>query len=149
MPLISVVTPVYNVKKYIYRCIDSILAQTVSDFELILVDDGSPDNCGAVCDEYAAKDGRVRVIHQENRGQAAARNRALDMARGEYVAFVDSDDWVHPRYLEILLGNAREKKADVMLRICHDLINGELTNFLLPPHIQQIIDYMQGEANEG
>ena len=113
MPMISVIVPVYNVEKYIHRCIDSILNQTFSDFELILVDDGSPDDCGAICEEYAAKDSRIRVLHQENRGQAAARNRALDMARGEYIAFVDSDDWVHPRYLEILLGNAREKKADV------------------------------------
>lgn len=113
MPLISIITPVYNVEKYIHRCIDSILAQTVSDFELILVDDGSPDNCGAVCDEYAAKDGRVRVIHQENRGQAAARNRALDVARGEYIAFVDSDDWVHPQYLEVLYRNIRDNQADV------------------------------------
>ena len=110
---ISIITPVYNVENYIHRCIDSILGQTFSDFELILVDDGSPDDCGAICEEYAAKDGRIRVIHQENRGQAAARNRALDMARGEYIAFVDSDDWVHPQFLEILYRNAREKQADV------------------------------------
>lgn len=113
MSTISVITPVYNVEKYIHRCIDSILAQTFSDFELILVDDGSPDRCGVICDEYAAKDDRIVVLHQENRGQAAARNRALDMARGEYIAFVDSDDWVHPRFLEVLLSNAREQQADV------------------------------------
>lgn len=115
MPLISIITPVYNVENYIHRCVDSILNQTFSDFELILVDDGSPDNCGAICDEYAAKDSRVRVIHQKNVGQAAARNRALDMARGEWIAFVDSDDWVHPRFLEILLENALKNQAKISI----------------------------------
>ena len=106
MPTISVIVPVYKVEKYIHRCIDSILAQTFTDFELLLVDDGSPDNCGTICDEYAAKDSRVRVFHQENKGQAAARNLALDWmyanSDSEYISFVDSDDWVHPRYLELL-----------------------------------------------
>lgn len=113
MPIISIIVPVYNAEKYIHRCIDSILCQSFSDFELILVDDGSPDNCGTICEEYAAKDKRILVLHQENRGQAAARNRALDMARGEYIAFVDSDDWVHPRYLEVLLRNAEANRADI------------------------------------
>lgn len=106
MPKISVIVPVYKVEPYLHRCVDSILAQTFSDFELLLVDDGSPDNCGAICDEYAEKDCRIRVFHTENRGQAAARNLALDWmfanSGSEYVSFVDSDDWVHPRYLELL-----------------------------------------------
>ena len=80
MPMISVIVPVYRVEKYIHRCVDSILAQTYDDFELILVDDGSPDNCGAICDEYAAKDNRVVVIHQENGGLSAARNAGIDWA---------------------------------------------------------------------
>ncbi len=113
MPHISIITPVYNVEKYIHRCIDSILSQTFSDFELILVDDGSPDASGAICEEYAVKDDRIVVLHQQNRGQAAARNRALDVARGEYIAFVDSDDWVHPQFLEVLYRNIRETQADV------------------------------------
>lgn len=113
MSQISIITPVYNVENYIHRCIDSILAQTFSNFELILVDDGSPDRSGAICDEYAARDSRITVIHQENRGQAAARNRALDVARGEYIAFVDSDDWVHPHFLEVLLTNLRSANAQV------------------------------------
>lgn len=113
MPMISIITPVYNVEKYIHRCIGSILAQSFSDFELILVDDGSPDGCGAICDAYAAQDPRVVVLHQENRGQAAARNRALDIARGEYIAFVDSDDWIHPQFLEVLYRNIRENQGDV------------------------------------
>ena len=106
MPQISVIVPVYKVENYIHRCIDSILGQTFTDFELILVDDGSPDNCGSICDEYAEKDRRIRVFHQENKGQASARNLALDWvfanSDSEYISFVDSDDWVHPQYLELL-----------------------------------------------
>lgn len=91
-PLLSVIVPVYNVEKYISRCIDSILSQTFTDFELILVDDGSPDRCGEICDEYAKKDDRIIVIHQENKGVSAARNRGLDIAQGEYITFIDPDD---------------------------------------------------------
>ena len=102
MPKISVIVPVYNVEKYLRRCIDSILGQTFTDFELILVYDGSPDNCPAICDEYAKKDNRIRVIHQENQGQAAARNHAIAQANGEWVCFVDSDDMIHPQMLALL-----------------------------------------------
>lgn len=100
--MISVIVPVYKVEPYLRECIDSILNQTYRDFELILVDDGSPDNCGAICDEYAANDPRVRVIHQENGGLSAARNAGLDVAKGEYVSFVDSDDAIHPECLSFL-----------------------------------------------
>ena len=107
MPEISIIVPVYNTEKYICRCVDSILCQTFTDFELLLVDDGSPDYCGVICDEYAAKDNRIRVFHQENQGQAVARNNALDWlfanSNSKYISFVDSDDWVHPRFLELLL----------------------------------------------
>lgn len=107
MPTISVIVPVYNVEKYIHRCVDSILGQTFTDFELILVDDGSPDNCGAICDEYAQKDSRVIVIHQKNGGLSAARNAGIDWAfansDSQWLTFVDSDDWIHPRMLEMLL----------------------------------------------
>ena len=110
MPQISVIVPVYNVEKYIHRCVDSILGQTYTDFELILVDDGSPDNCGTICDEYAAKDSRVVVIHQENGGLSAARNAGIDWAfansDSQWLAFVDSDDWIHPQYLELLHSSA-------------------------------------------
>lgn len=105
--LISVIVPVYKVEPYLRRCVDSILRQTFSDFELILVDDGSPDRCGAMCDEYARKDARVKVIHRENGGLAAARNSGLDYvqsnSKSEYVTFVDSDDWVDANYLETLV----------------------------------------------
>ena len=112
-PLVSIIVPVYNTEKYLNRCIDSILAQTFMDFELILVDDGSTDGSGAICDEYAQKDPRVVVIHQKNKGQAAARNRALDIAQGEYIGFVDSDDYIHPQMYEILLNQARIIHADI------------------------------------
>lgn len=111
MPEISVIVPVYKAEAYLHACIDSILSQTFSGFELILVDDGSPDGCGAICDDYAARDSRVRVIHQENQGQAAARNRALAAAKGEWVCFVDSDDAVHPQMLERLRQAADESGA--------------------------------------
>ena len=103
MPEISVIVPVYNVENYLVRCADSILAQTYTDFELILVDDGSPDNCGLICDKYGQKDSRVHVIHQENRGVSAARNAGLNLACGTYVTFIDSDDWIKPDYLEKLI----------------------------------------------
>ena len=97
---ISVIVPIYNVENYIHRCIDSILAQTFTDFELILVDDGSPDNCGKICDEYAKKDSRINVIHKENGGLSSARNAGLDIASGDYIVFVDSDDYVEKELLE-------------------------------------------------
>ena len=92
MAQVSIIVPVYQVEQYLRQCIDSILAQSFTDFELILVDDGSKDQSGAICDEYAEQDGRVCVIHTENKGLAAARNTGLDRVTGEYFAFVDSDD---------------------------------------------------------
>ena len=100
---ISIIVPVYNTEAYLPRCIDSILAQTFTDFELILVDDGSPDNCGAICDRYAEKDSRIHVIHKENGGVSSARNFGIDFAHGDFVVFIDSDDCVDPTYLEQLL----------------------------------------------
>lgn len=97
--MISVIVPVYKAEKYLHRCVDSILAQSCSDFELLLIDDGSPDNSGAICDEYAAKDSRVRVFHKENGGVSSARNLGLDNARGEWITFCDSDDYVTSDWL--------------------------------------------------
>lgn len=99
MPKFSVIIPVYMTEQYIKRCIESVLAQTFTDYELILVDDGSPDNCGAICDKYAKIDPRVVALHQENAGVSTARNRGIDAAQGEYVVFIDSDDWVSENYL--------------------------------------------------
>lgn len=100
--MISVIVPIYKVEKYLRRCVDSILAQTYSDLEVILVDDGSPDGCPEICDAYREKDHRVKVIHQENSGLSAARNSGLDICTGEYITFVDSDDWLHLQMLERL-----------------------------------------------
>ena len=102
MAAISVIVPVYKAEAYLADCVESILAQTFSDFEVILVDDGSPDNCGKLCDGYAAGQERISVIHQENQGQAAARNHAMSAATGSWICFVDSDDLIHPRMLELL-----------------------------------------------
>lgn len=101
--MISIIVPVYNAEQYIHRCVDSILAQSYTDFELLLVDDGSPDCCGAICDEYAAKDNRIRVFHKPNGGVSSARNLGLDNAIGEWVTFVDSDDWLETEFLERLI----------------------------------------------
>ena len=102
-PKISIIVPVYNAEKYLNRCVDSILSQTFKDFEILLIDDGSKDKSGAICDEYAKKDNRVRVFHKENGGVSSARNVGLDEAKGKYISFVDSDDWVVPSYLAELL----------------------------------------------
>lgn len=102
-PLVSVVVPVYNVEKYIARCIESILNQTHNHLELILVNDGSPDRSGEICDEYALKDDRIKVFHTPNRGVSHARNTGLEHASGEYLLFVDSDDWVEDKHIEMLL----------------------------------------------
>lgn len=114
MPELSIIVPVYKVEKYLPKCIDSILAQTFRDFELILIDDGSPDNCGAICDEYAARDSRIKVIHQANAGVSAARNAGLDIASGTYLGFVDSDDWIEPEMYGDLVAVAQQEKADVV-----------------------------------
>ncbi|MCQ2424564.1 MAG: glycosyltransferase [Lachnospiraceae bacterium] len=116
---ISVIVPVYNVEKYLCRCVDSILSQNYPDFELILVDDGSPDNCGKICDEYAGKDSRVTVIHQENGGLSAARNAGIEYALktdSEWLTFIDSDDWVHKDYLKLLFDGVTEE--NVKISIC-------------------------------
>lgn len=109
--MISVIVPVYNVEKYIHRCVDSILGQTYTDFELILVDDGSTDGCSAVCDEYACRDCRVKVIHQMNRGISEARNAGLDAAQGEYICFVDADDYLSLRALETMYNHLIASEA--------------------------------------
>ena len=114
-PKISVIVPVYKAEHYLARCVDTLLAQTFDDFEAILVDDGSPDNSGAICDEYALKDKRVRVIHQPNAGVSMARQKGLDNARGEYVIHADPDDWVEPDMLKELYAKVKEEDADMVI----------------------------------
>ena len=111
---VSIVVPVYKVEKYLSRCVDSIINQTYKDLEIILVDDESPDNCPAICDEYARKNSRVKVIHQKNAGVSAARNAGLDAALGEWIGFVDSDDWIEEETYEVALNAAVEQNADIV-----------------------------------
>ena len=112
---VSIIVPVYNVEPYLRRCIDSILAQTFTDFELILVDDGSPDNCPAICDEYVALDNRVKVIHKKNEGQASARNDGLRIASGEYIGFVDSDDTISKSMYKDMVACMEANDADIVV----------------------------------
>ena len=102
MILVSIIVPVYNVEKYLERCIDSLVNQTLKDIEIILVDDGSTDDSGNICDKYAKKDKRIKVIHKENGGLSDARNIGLSIANGRYLQFVDSDDFIHKQMIEIL-----------------------------------------------
>lgn len=124
MPTISVVVPVYRAEDFLAECIESILAQTFPDFELILVNDGSPDNSGAICWEYAEKDSRIRCLEQENQGQAAARNYGLSVSTGEWICFVDSDDVIHPQMLEILFQGAME--LDTPISMCRYVEGAEM-----------------------
>lgn len=110
---ISIIVPVYKVEPYLRKCLDSILAQTFTNFEVILVDDGSPDNSGKICDEYAIKDSRVRVIHKENGGLSSARNAGIDIAQGKYLGFVDSDDYIAEDMYEVLYENLKFYDADI------------------------------------
>lgn len=114
-PLISVIVPIYKVEPYLRQCLDSIVSQTYTNLEIILVDDGSPDGCPAICDEYAAKDNRIVVIHKENGGLSDARNAGLEICKGEYISFVDSDDWVADNYIEIMLNAGNKEEADIIV----------------------------------
>ena len=114
-PVVSIIVPVYNASKTLRRCVDSVLKQEFPDFELLLVDDGSQDGSGAICDEYAALDHRVRVVHKENAGVSAARNDALDRAQGVFLQFLDSDDWITPDATKLLVRSAREHSCDMVV----------------------------------
>lgn len=114
-PQISIIIPIYNVERYLRQCIDSILAQTFTEFELLLIDDGSPDGCPAICDEYAGKDARVRVFHKQNGGVTSARNKGLDNANGNWIIYIDGDDWIEPTYVEELYNAAINNEADIAI----------------------------------
>ena len=118
-PKISVIIPVYNAESTLRRCVDSVLAQTYTDFECLLIDDGSTDKSGEMCDEYAAKDSRVRVFHKENGGVSSARNVGLDNAKGEWITFLDSDDYIEEEFLGSIVntGNAE------LIRDCREMLN--------------------------
>ena len=129
-PCLSVIVPVYNAEKYIRDCIDSVLNQTFTDFELILVDDGSPDRCGDICDEYAKQDGRVKVIHKKNGGVSEARNMGLDHARGAYISFVDPDDWIELTMFQETLVFCQQHETDIVcFEVCERKHGGQYVHY--------------------
>ena len=132
-PLVSVIVPVYNVENYLKNCIESVICQTYNNWELILVDDGSPDNSGAICDDYSRSDDRIKVIHKQNGGQAQARNYGLDICRGDYIAFLDSDDFLHNDCINYLVNLIKRSNADLVQ--C-GFVRGEQTVF---PDLNQIL----------
>ena len=127
-PIISVIVPIYNVEQYLPKCIDSIMNQSFTNIEILLVDDGSPDNCGRICDDYALRDSRVRVFHKANGGVSSARNYGIEKAMGKYLTFIDSDDWIESDMLETLYGLMIEYKAE--LSICGLQKEDEFGNIL-------------------
>ena len=112
--LISVIVPIYNVEKYLRKCVDSLINQTYKNLEIILVDDGSLDNCPKICDEYAKQDSRIKVMHKENGGLSDARNAGMKVARGEYISFIDSDDWIKPEMIEGMYNRMIEDNSDLV-----------------------------------
>ena len=144
MPKVSIIVPIYNVEKYLRRCVDSILAQTFTDYELFLVDDGSPDGCGAICDEYAVKDARITVIHKENGGLSDARNVAIDIARGEYFSFIDSDDYVEPDMIESMYEALIETGSDMAVCGMESFDETGITKEFYQPHVEMMT--FEGEA---
>lgn len=111
--LVSIIVPIFKVERYLQQCIDSICSQTYAQLEILLIDDGSPDRCGKICDSNAMKDSRIKVVHKENGGLSSARNVGIDLARGEYIAFVDADDTIHPKFIEILVELCRQYDCDI------------------------------------
>ena len=124
-PEVSVIVPVYNVEPYLRRCVDSLISQTMHDVEIILIDDGSTDGCGHICDEYADRDARIRVVHQVNAGLSEARNTGIELAKADYLMFVDSDDWLEPEFCRIPLSIAKEQKADLVMFRYRYIENGK------------------------
>lgn len=142
MPKVSIIVPVYKTKKYLEKCVNSLIHQTFSDIEIILVDDGSPDDSGKLCDSIAVSDNRIRVIHKENGGLTSARLAGFHSCSGEYVAFVDSDDYVYPNMIEALLHPAESENAQ--LSICgYTLVDSGSQKDILPPWNQSILDESQ------
>ena len=117
--LISVIVPVYNVESYLNRCIESLVRQTYKYLEIILVDDGSLDGCPHICDKWSERDNRIHVIHKTNGGLSSARNAGLKVAKGEYIAFLDSDDWIHTKFIEHLYITIKDYKVDIAVSYTH------------------------------
>lgn len=147
MPLISVIVPVYKVEQYLHKCVDSILDQTFGDFELILVDDGSPDNCGKICDEYAEKDDRIIVIHKENGGLSDARNVAIDRAKGKYLTFIDSDDFVSKNHIESLLSALTATNSDMAIANITSFTDQKMDEKFYQPTTERMLFEGEGVFN--
>lgn len=126
-PTVSIIVPIYNAEKHLHRCIDSILNQEYTDFELLLVNDGSTDSCGSICDGYAEKDSRIRVIHKENTGVSDSRNLAIDQARGTYLQFLDSDDWITPDATKLFVRAAEEHRCDLVIADFYRVVGERLS----------------------
>lgn len=142
-PKVSIIVPIYNVEKYLDRCMNSLLNQTLREIEIILVDDGSPDNCPRMCDDYAKKDCRVKVIHKKNAGLGYARNSGLDLATGEYIAFVDSDDYVASNMYEKLYCTALATKSDTVYCGFLRVYDGRVT---IHQHVQSLLIFKENEV---
>nr|WP_302419305.1 glycosyltransferase [uncultured Romboutsia sp.] len=145
MILISVIVPVYNVDNYLRKCIDSLIVQTLKDIEIILVNDGSTDESIDICEEYKLKDNRIKVIHKENGGLSDARNKGIDIAKGKYISFVDSDDWINPQMLEKLYILASKYEADIVQgdyikAYDEDIIVNNMSENIIKYNAEQILD---------
>lgn len=139
MPIISIIIPVYKVEQYLEKCVESVLAQTFHDYELILVDDGSPDQCGEICDRYALSDSRIKVIHKTNGGLSDARNAALDIITGAYITFIDSDDYVAPNHIESLYESLTRNNADMAIANISSVINGKVHEDFYQPFTSETV----------
>jgi glycosyltransferase involved in cell wall biosynthesis len=150
MPIISIIVPVYNVERYLCRCLDSILEQTFADFECILVDDCSPDSCSAICDKYASQDSRFKVIHKEqNEGLAKARKSGLNIAVAKFVTHIDSDDWIEPKALELLYKKQQETDADLVLGGFDTIYKQHSEKYIypeIPNNVSIILYYLSGPS---
>ena len=152
-PLISVIIPVYKVEKYLEKCVDSVINQTYDNLEIILVDDGSPDNCPKMCDEYAKKDKRIKVIHKENGGVGSARNKGIEKSTGEYITFVDSDDWLEKNFIQEMLFIINKYKVDYVTcgyyRVYEnkkEIINGNLEEIVIDSkeYVNKLLNVQNG-----
>lgn len=143
-PLISVIIPCYKVEKYLSKCVDSLLQQTYTNLEIWLVDDGSPDSCGKICDDYARKDNRIKVIHKKNGGLADARNVAIDRATGEWIVFVDSDDYVSEDYIETLYGLVERNHCKVGVAWLQSFLEDTEPKVVQPSYEEHVFDNMTG-----
>ncbi len=144
LPLISVVVPIYNVQEYLKQCVDSIRYQTYQNLEIILVDDGSPDECGKIIDEYALEDQRIVCLHKKNGGLSSARNAGKAMAKGDYIAFIDSDDYIHSRFIETLLSDITKNEADISACFFNSFIRESVDTEISPDETVQV--FSGGEA---